>query len=74
MRKYLFSALAIGVVLTSCQSDEPFAPGEGGEKQVTFTLNVPADLVTRADFGANQSDKGGATNQGADKIKYTLVL
>ena len=74
MRKYLFSALAIGVVLTSCQSDEPFAPGEGGEKQVTFTLNVPADLVTRADFGANQSDMGGATNQGADKIKYTLVL
>ena len=74
MRKYLFSALALGLVMTSCQSDEPFAPVEGGEKQVTFTLNVPGELGTRAVPGANQSDKGGATNQGADQIKYTLVL
>ena len=74
MKKYLFSALALGMMLTSCQSDEPFAPGEGGEKQVTFTLNVPGDLGTRAAEGLNQSDKGGATNQGADQIKYTLVL
>ena len=74
MKKYLFPALALGLVMTSCQSDEPFAPGEGGEKQVTFTLNVPGELGTRAAAGANQSDKGGATNQGADQIKYTLVL
>ena len=74
MKKYLFPALALGLLMTSCQSDEPFAPGEGGEKQVTFTLNVPGELGTRAAAGANQSDKGGATNQGADQIKYTLVL
>ena len=74
MKKYLFPALALGLVMTSCQSDEPFAPTEGGEKQVTFTLNVPGELGTRAAAGANQSDKGGATNQGADQIKYTLVL
>ena len=74
MKKYLFSALALGMMLTSCQSDEPFAPGEGGEKQVTFTLNVPGDLGTRADFGKNQSDKGGVTNMGTSDIKYTLVL
>ncbi len=74
MKKYLIPALALGLVMTSCQSDEPFAPGEGGEKQVTFTLNVPGELGTRAAAGANQSDKGGATNQGADQIKYTLVL
>lgn len=74
MKKYLFPALALGLVMTSCQSDEPFAPGEGGEKQVTFTLNVPGELGTRAAAGLNQSDKGGATNQGADQIKYTLVL
>ena len=41
---------------------------------MTFTLNVPAELGTRAAAGANQSDKGGATNQGAENIKYTLVL
>ena len=74
MKKYLIPALALGLVMTSCQSDEPFAPGEGGEKQVTFTLNVPGELGTRAAAGLNQSDKGGATNQGADQIKYTLVL
>ena len=74
MKKYLIPALALGLVMTSCQSDEPFAPVEGGEKQVTFTLNVPGELGTRAAAGLNQSDKGGATNQGADQIKYTLVL
>ena len=74
MKKSLLTLLGAGLLLTSCQSDEPFAPGEGGEKQVTFTLNVPGELGTRAAAGANQSDKGGATNQGAESIKYTLVL
>ena len=74
MKKSILTLLGVGLLLTSCQSDEPFAPGEGGEKQVTFTLNVPGELGTRAAAGANQSDKGGATNQGADQIKYTLVL
>ena len=72
MKKYLFSALALGMMLTSCQSDEPFAPGEGGEKQVTFTLNVPGDLGTRANEGY-KSDKGGVTN-GQGNLSYTLVL
>ena len=74
MKKYLFPALALGLVMTSCQSDEPFAPGEGGEKQVTFTLNVPGDLGTRADFGANKSGVSGVSNEGTANIKYTLVL
>ena len=74
MKKSLLTLLGAGLLLTSCQSDEPFAPVEGGEKQVTFTLNVPGELGTRAAAGANQSDKGGATNQGADQIYYTLVL
>ena len=73
MKKYLFSALAMGLMLTSCQSDEPFAPGEGGEKQVTFTLNVPGELGTRAGAVGNESDKGGFSNdQGT--LSYTLVL
>ena len=74
MKKYLFPALALGLVMTSCQSDEPFAPGEGGEKQVTFTLNVPGELGTRADFGANKSGVSGVSNEGTANIKYTLVL
>ena len=72
MKKYLFPALALGLVLTSCQSDEPFAPGEGGEKQVTFTLNVPGELGTRADSG-NKSGVGGLSNN-AGELSYTLVL
>ena len=73
MKKYLIPALALGLVMTSCQSDEPFAPGEGGEKQVTFTLNVPGELGTRAGEAYN-SGVGGASNVGAANIKYTLVL
>ena len=73
MKKYLFPALALGLVMTSCQSDEPFAPTEGGEKQVTFTLNVPGELGPRADFGKNQSEKGGLSNN-AGELSYTLVL
>ena len=72
MMKYLFPALALGLVLSSCQSDEPFAPGEGGEKQVTFTLNVPGELGTRADSG-NKSGVGGLSNN-AGELSYTLVL
>ena len=73
MKKYLFSALALGMMLTSCQSDEPFAPGEGGEKQVTFTLNVPGDLGTRAGDTDNNSGVGGWTNTQGN-LSYTLVL
>ena len=73
MKKYLFSALAMGLMLTSCQSDEPFAPGEGGEKQVTFTLNVPCELGTRATTGNNSELGGFSNNQGVTRY-YTLVL
>ena len=72
MKKYLIPALALGLVMTSCQSDEPFAPGEGGEKQVTFTLNVPGELGTRAGEAYN-SGVGGLSNN-AGELYYTLVL
>ena len=73
MKKSLLTLLGAGLLLTSCQSDEPFAPGEGGEKQVTFTLNVPGELGTRAGVADNASDKGGWTNS-QGKLSYTLVL
>ena len=73
MKKSLLTLLGAGLLLTSCQSDEPFAPGEGGEKQVTFTLNVPGELGTRAGAADNASDKGGWTNSQGN-LSYTLVL
>ena len=73
MKKSLLTLLGAGLLLTSCQSDEPFAPVEGGEKQVTFTLNVPGELGTRAGATNNASDKGGWTNYQGN-LSYTLVL
>ena len=73
MKKSLLTLLGAGLLLTSCQSDEPFAPTEGGEKQVTFTLNVPGELGTRAGATNNASDKGGWTNTQGN-VSYTLVL
>ena len=32
MKKYLFSALALGMMLTSCQSEEP-KPGQPGSNE-----------------------------------------
>ena len=72
MKKSLLTLLGAGLLLTSCQSDEPFAPVEGGEKQVTFTLNLPGEMGTRANEGYN-SGKGGITNLN-QQINYTLVL
>ena len=71
MKKYLFSALAMGLVLTSCQSDEPFAPGMGEEVQATFTISVPDAMGTRA--AGHSSAEGGYTN-GSGNLNYTVVL
>ncbi|MBR4886716.1 MAG: hypothetical protein IKU16_05510 [Muribaculaceae bacterium] len=71
MRKYLFPALAMGLVLTSCQSDEPFAPGMGEEVQASFTISVPDAMGTRA--GEVNSANGGFSN-GAGQLNYTVVL
>ena len=72
MRKYLFSALAMGLVMTSCQSDEPFAPGMGEEVQATFTISVPDAMGTRAGEVKN-SALGGFSN-GAGNLNYTVAL
>ena len=71
MKKFLFPALALGLVMTSCQSDEPFAPGMGEEVQATFTISVPDAMGTRA--GEVNSAKGGFTN-GAGQLNYTVAL
>ena len=73
MKKSLLTLLGAGLLLTSCQSDEPFAPGEGGEKQVTFTLTAPDAVGTRAN-GAAGSDQGGIANNPGETIYYSLEL
>ena len=72
MKKFLFPALALGLVMTSCQSDEPFAPGMGEEVQATFTISVPDAMGTRAGEVKN-SALGGFTN-GAGNLNYTVAL
>ncbi|MBE6314928.1 MAG: hypothetical protein E7079_08275, partial [Bacteroidales bacterium] len=71
MKKFLFPALALGLVMTSCQSDEPFAPGMGEEVQATFTISVPDAMGTRA--GEVNSALGGFSN-GAGNLNYTVAL
>ena len=71
MKKFLFPALALGLVMTSCQSDEPFAPGAGEEVQASFTISVPDAMGTRA---ADHSSAEGGYSNGAGQLNYTVVL
>lgn len=72
MKKILISVFGAGLLLTSCSSDEPMIPGNGTEQQVTFTINVPEAMGTRAGEYVN-SAKGGVTN-GAGELNYTVAL
>ena len=72
MKKFLFPALALGLVLTSCQSDEPFAPGMGEEVQATFTISVPDAMGTRA--ADHSSAEGGFSNREGRQLNYTVAL
>ncbi len=72
MKKFLFPALALGLVLTSCQSDEPFAPGMGEEVQATFTISVPDAMGTRA--AGHSSAEGGFSNREGRQLNYTVAL
>ena len=72
MKKFLFPALALGLVMTSCQSDEPFAPGMGEEVQATFTISVPDAMGTRA--ADHSSAEGGFSNREGRQLNYTVAL
>lgn len=71
MKKILISVLSAGLLMTSCSSDEPMIPGNGTEQQVTFTINVPDAMGTRA--GEVDSKDGGFTNN-AGTLNYTVAL
>ena len=72
MKKFLFAALGAGLLMTSCQSDEPFAPGNGTAQQVAFTVSLPDAVSTRA--GGTNSAAGGVSNNGGANVTFNVAL
>ena len=72
MKKYLFAALGAGLLLTSCQSDEPLAPGNGTAQQVAFTVSLPDAVSTRA--GGTNSAAGGVSNNINADVTFNVAL
>ena len=72
MKKYLFAALGAGLLMTSCQSDEPFAPGNGTAQQVAFTVSLPDAVSTRA--GGTNSAAGGVSNNINADVTFNVAL
>lgn len=72
MKKYLFAALGAGLLMTSCQSDEPLAPGNGTAQQVAFTVSLPDAVSTRA--GGTNSALGGVSNNMNADVTFNVAL
>ena len=72
MKKFLFAALGAGLLLTSCQSDEPLAPGNGTAQQVAFTVSLPDAASTRA--GGESSALGGVSNNMNADVTFNVAL
>ena len=72
MKKFLFAALGAGLLLTSCQSDEPLAPGNGTAQQVAFTVSLPDVASTRA--GGESSALGGVSNNMNADVTFNVAL
>lgn len=76
MKKYLFSALALGMMLASCQSEEPKPGQPGSNEEVAFTISLPDVIGTRATDHASWTNSalGGATNSVGKDVTFTLAL
>ena len=72
MKKFLFAALGAGLLLTSCQSEEPLSPGNGTAQQVAFTVSLPDVASTRA--GGESSALGGVSNNMNADITFNVAL
>ena len=72
MKKFLFAALGAGLLLTSCQSDEPLAAGNGTVQQVAFTVSLPDAVSTRA--GGTNSALGGVSNNMNEDVTFNVAL
>ena len=67
----LYGLLCGTLMLASCSSDEPTAPG-AQTVEASFSLNIAGEVATRA--GNGNSSLGGADNLGAEKLNYILAL
>ena len=67
----LYGLLCGTLMLASCSSDEPTAPG-AQTVEASFSLNIAGEVATRA--GNGNSSLGGAENLGAEKLNYILAL
>lgn len=76
MKKYLFSALAMGMMLASCQSEEPKPGQPGSTEEVAFTISLPDVIGTRATDHTSWTNSalGGATNNVGKDVTFTLAL
>ena len=72
MKKFLFAALGAGLLLTSCQSEEPLSPGNGTAQQVAFTVSLPDVASTRA--GGESSALGGVSNNMNADVTFNVAL
>ena len=75
MKKYLFSALALGMMLTSCQSEEPKPGQPGSNEEVAFTISLPDVMGTRATDHTSWTNSalGGATNNVGKDVTFTFT-
>ena len=67
----LYGLLCGTLMLASCSSDEPTAPG-AQTVEASFSLNIAGEVATRA--GNGNSSLGGAQNLGAKNLNYILAL
>ena len=67
----LYGLLCGTLMLASCSSDEPTAPG-AQTVEASFSLNIAGEVATRA--GNGNSSLGGAENLGAENLNYILAL
>ena len=67
----LYGLLCGTLMLASCSSDEPTAPG-AQTVEASFSLNIAGEVATRA--GNGDSSLGGAQNLGAENLNYILAL
>lgn len=67
----LYGLLCGTLMLASCSSDEPTAPG-AQTVEASFSLNIAGEVATRA--GNSNSSLGGAQNLGAKNLNYILAL
>lgn len=69
----LYGLLCGTLMLASCSSDEPTAPG-AQTVEASFSLNIAGEVATRAGNGNSSLGGADAENLGAENLNYILAL